>query len=79
MAGRLGGHMRWTARYSIRYKKGGGMVTASPYVCILVNIRGQVWFTPDMPGFISPTAWMCMVILQWSRYMRGECLLEAGW
>jgi hypothetical protein len=23
-------HVRWTARYSIRYKKGGGMVTALP-------------------------------------------------
>ncbi len=27
--------------------------------------------------FISPTARLCRVILQWTRYMRGECLLEA--
>ena len=39
MAGRIGGHVRWAARYSIRHKKGGwdGMVTALPYECMLVN------------------------------------------
>ncbi len=41
-------------------------------------LRGQVWSIPDISGLISPTAWLFMVILQWARYMRGECLLESG-
>jgi hypothetical protein len=36
--------MRWTSRYSIRYKKGGGMVTALPYDSMLVN--------PERPGLV---------------------------
>ena len=45
MAGRLLGHMRWTARYSIRYKKGSGLVTALPYECMLAN--------PTRPGLVN--------------------------
>jgi hypothetical protein len=44
MASRPGGPMRWTVRYSIRYKNGNGMVTALPSASMLVN--------PTRPGLV---------------------------
>ena len=44
MASRPGGPMRWTARYSLRYRKGDGMVATLPSVSMLVN--------PTRPGLV---------------------------
>jgi hypothetical protein len=85
--------MNVAGRYNIGHNRGrrkrkrkrekDEIVTVLPHVWMHVNaflcvFEAKTGCYRICQGLFSPTAWDGLVLLQWSRYMRGGCLLEAG-